>query len=274
MQLTDLFIETGRAINSMFITPYFLYFVYFIAFFFGAWIIINVAIQKVKQFQGKPGKVISTMVTVITVGSIFYSREPEQLLTLFNSFGGFIIILLLGIIFIGAGVGVYYFLYFKLEKNERKISHKVAILFLSIGIFIGASLLVPHFPVGVSDTNKDTCQGLVDAKYCYGAQDAYLMQLKSKGIMFNIFGEIFSIAIPISLLAMIISLIALVFNLGDSQLPLKNNNSIQSDQDRKKHISDYKEQLNSLFLEMQEINNLFNQKINLLNQMQRRKGGL
>lgn len=101
--ILSLFNLIGTSFSGIFKSDNAVYALYFIAFLFGLFSLYRVLLQKVPHLQGKPANVISFMVTIISVGGIFYGKTPVELISLFNGFTGTIVILLLSIGLMGLG---------------------------------------------------------------------------------------------------------------------------------------------------------------------------
>lgn len=152
----DLFKRIGTEFSGLFNEPLALYAIYFAAFFIGTFALYRVLLQRVPHLKGKPANVIAFMVTVISVGAIFYKRSAAELIGMFNGFVVFLILLFFAAIIIG--VGIFYG-----KKFENKF---VKWLIISLSLWLGISILLPAF-VGywIMDTTVDMRIDLASDSY-------------------------------------------------------------------------------------------------------------
>lgn len=134
--IKDLFGKIGENFFGIFTDEKALYALYVIAFFFGIYTIFRILLQKVPQFKGKPANVIAFMITIISVGGIFYGKSNNQLILLFNGFIGFIFMLLLSIGILT--LAIFY-------SNKTKDMPSLRWLIISSGLYITSSLLLSPF---------------------------------------------------------------------------------------------------------------------------------
>jgi len=112
-----------------------IYGIYFLSTFFVIFTVLNTVLQKTKNnFQGKPAKVISTIISIMVVGAIFYKKEVETVVTNYNTVGYGVFVLFFVIAAIG--YGGYLFNKFKKEKKNT-----LAVFLLSFFVWIGTSML-------------------------------------------------------------------------------------------------------------------------------------
>ena len=124
-----------------------LYGIYVMAFLFGTYSMFRVFLQKIPSFHGKPASVISFMISVISVGGIFYGKSADEIIKLFSGVTGFILMLVLSIAIIAG-------MYFWSKKHESGL---IKTLIMSWGIFIGTAILIPVFGefLSVLNSSKD-----------------------------------------------------------------------------------------------------------------------
>lgn len=122
----------GEAIQVIFTSPLILYSLYIFVLFFGLYSLVRRGLNQIQHLEGKPATVVAVGFSIISVGSIAYGKSPQELLSLFHGFLGFILALAIAIgVIVGAIV---------LEKKTEKTSLKVVIV--SIGVVIGINLLL------------------------------------------------------------------------------------------------------------------------------------
>jgi glucan phosphoethanolaminetransferase (alkaline phosphatase superfamily) len=253
MDLTELLETAGNQLHGAINTPEILYMLYFITFFFAIFVIVNIAMQKAPQFKGKPGKVISAMVSVIITGSIFYpTNGPEELLELFNGFGGFIFILALSL---GIGGGAIYLFLKQKEKNFN-----LAMIVLTLGIYICASLMLPmFFETSTLNSSSPNEGGFIG----------------ERTEAFSIFGDLLLWTQTLSLLVFFIFLIRWGFSLfSDENSTTTTKSTDKKTIEHKKRINNFKTLLRAIHNELKDTNNHFNNKINLLNDLRSEIGRL
>ncbi|MFW6285535.1 MAG: hypothetical protein ACOC16_00015 [Nanoarchaeota archaeon] len=133
--IINLFNDTGEGIYKIVGNEQTLYATYFIAFFAIVYKLLHIGLNR-GNFQGKPANVISIMLSVIITGSVFYSKSPTELITLFGDTLGMI----LGIIIAGLIVFFSISMYIK----NKKLNPNGMFLLLTFGIYIASSILIPH----------------------------------------------------------------------------------------------------------------------------------
>ena len=131
--ISKLFNNIGLSFHDIFTSPQALYGLYFIAFFFGMFSLYRVLINKIPHLTGKPANVIAAMVTVISVGGIFYGKNYDELIKLFNGFTGFLLLFL--------AIGILALLIYYGKNKEGALKW----LIMSFGIYISTSILVEPF---------------------------------------------------------------------------------------------------------------------------------
>ncbi|MCA9459038.1 MAG: hypothetical protein KC550_00655 [Nanoarchaeota archaeon] len=134
--ITDLFDAVGKEFETLFSEPGIaLYAIYTIVFFMALFTLIRAALEKVPHLRGKPATVISIAVSIISIGGLFFNKSASEVIAMFSSFGGFILMLIFCAAIIG--LSVYWG-----NKVERKLTKT---LIISWGIFIGTSIVLPVF---------------------------------------------------------------------------------------------------------------------------------
>lgn len=269
-KVVDSLISVGDGIHQIVVGPQTLYMIYFFAFLFGIYALVNAVFQRVApkgngidgnkllMFSGKPGKVIAFMISVISTGGIFYggkmgqARSMEELLYLFNGFGGLLIILFLagGI----AGVGIYYYL--KLKNQEDK---NLPLIILLGAIYIASSLLLPFFVTSANladaTINSKGSVGVGYIGYFTGDTFSFVYDFLDYTSMFSGF----------FLFVFVILYLASLFK-GENKI-LSDSQDGEKSKDNIKRIKDCKRYLNEIMSDLRISNNHFNNKLKLLDQM-------
>ena len=253
MELTRLLEDAGNTVHTFMNTPQILYLIYFISFFFAIFVIVNIAMQKARQFKGKPGKVIAVMVSIIITGSIFHpTNGPKDIIQLFNGFGGFIFILALSLGI--AGGGIYLF------TKQKDKNFNLAMLVLTLTIYIAATLMLPMF---FDVTNEDSSTTYEKGGFIGERTNA-----------FNIFGELLLWIQTLSLIVFLVFLIRWGFSLFGDEAQNNSTTKDKKSQEHQNRINNVKSLLRTLHDELRETNNHFNNKINLLNDLRSEIGRL
>lgn len=237
-----------------------LYLIYLFSFFFVSYTLIHLGLNKLDQFKGKPAKVVAIMVSVMGVGGIFYNKSTAALVTLFNGFGGFIVLLFVAGSLVATGI--FLFLKYK-EKNM-----KIAVLALTFFLYVGTAVILPSFFV------YDKTQG----GYVEGGFIGDLFDGNVKNNPFMIFGSIFNLVNEISLFAMLISLIMVIFDLfgekDENGKSTRKSNKNTEEKKREKDLKTVRSLLGAIGRDLRATNNHFNNKVNILNDIRRQIGNL
>ena len=234
--------EAGIGIDEFMNTVEILYLIYFISTFFVVFTVINTSLQKVKnQFQGKPAKVISTIISILVVGAIFYKRTVVEVVDNYNKVGYGIFVLIFVIIAIG--YGGYLFVKFKKEKKEL-----LATFLLSCFVFLGTSML----------------QGIV---YKNVLQDGGVEKNLVGGIFSILFGGAFeetlmnvvSITHTLSYIVAFITGVILLFQMfGDKESELGSKKDVKKKPDKKeKDVKRVQDLTKRALSELKELNTEF-----------------
>ncbi len=274
--ITELFIRLGQGLFDLIRSENALYGIYLVSFLFAIYALFGYVLrEKVSLFEGngrKAANVVALMVSIISTGAIFYgARSPRELLALFHSFGGFIVVLIIAIAFGGGSI----FLYNKYKESNFKF----AMLCLTLGFYITFSLLLPQFSMsfqtssvfGVSGSISDS-YGKTYFVYTLTQSDSAAMQRVGQSL--GVLGGIISILQSISFLLFIVYLVMVIIDLFKSG----NGSSYQSmakridgkEENNKKDIKAAKGLLGDVINELKEINNHFNNKIHMLNELRTR----
>lgn len=197
--IANLFSDLGLGLASIIQNPNALYAAYFIAFYGIIYWTINIGLSKAALFkeQQKAKKVISVMVSIIVIGSVFYRyRNIEDLLQAMGGFIGTIAILAIGIFFGWLGFSQY---------NKRKESNKlVAVIYLSLCTYIASSLILPLFGT-VTNFSSNTIEM---------GQNTWLYTVViSKFGALRVIGDMLAFIQGISAITLIVSVIWLPFSL-------------------------------------------------------------
>lgn len=132
--VSELFSKVGEGFNTIFKSEQALYGLYFIAFFFGIFTLYRVLINRIPHLQGKPANVIAFMVTVISVGGIFFNKSYSELIGLFNGFTGFLLLLFISI-------GFLMLMFYTAKDKEGTLKY----FFLSFGFYVSSSIISEPF---------------------------------------------------------------------------------------------------------------------------------
>lgn len=269
-RITDSVINLGSGFSSLLNNANALYAIYFLAFFIGFYAMVNVALQKADHFRGKPAKVVAFMVTVIATGSIFYGKDVVTLIQFFNGFGWFLVILVMAIGFGWLGFYLY---------NQNKEGNKnLAMVYLSLGLYVASSLLLPQFdPTMVTFNGKFVIGDNSVSGWVNVASNGGGFIARFGGGAFNVFKDILGFVQPISLIVLIVYLIRLAMGVNvevESRSAGFNNRANEKSYQKVKDIKDAKALLNGSVSELREMNNSFNRKVNLLNNLRRDIGNI
>ena len=245
----------GAGVKEFMTTEEALYVVYFFAFMFTSFQLLNLVFQggffkngdvygnsSKSPFKGKPGKVLSFILSIMITSAIFYGKDYTDVIKMFNNIGGFIFIFVIAAAAIAYGVFL-----FKKNKEEHLT---LAMFLLAFFTYIGTSLLLPHFAEKYS-------AGKV---YEYGGSVIF-------GAGSDVVRSILDGANTISYLLMFIYGIVYLFSFfkTDENTDIKKSFSSKDSEIHEKRIEDFKHILNSLMNELKDVNNHFNNKVNLLN---------
>lgn len=226
--LTDL----GRGFYDIFSTDQVLYGLYIIFFFWAIFAIYNTLLQMAKPIKGRAATVVSAMITLITVGAIFYGKSVEEALSLFNS-----TVILIFILIASGALG------FGLVKMIQKTENKAIKLILgSFMAFLLTSMLVNFNAQGVA-----TGGPFIDVFGDTGAAAVFIDIF----YYFNLGG----------LFGFIIGIIMYVFSLLGSLAPGKTSEKKKEKDD----IQLIRDLLKNIATTINETNNIFKNKLDLLN---------
>lgn len=211
-----------------------LYGLYVIFFSWGLFAIYNKLLQMAKPIQGRAATTVAAMITLITVGSIFYGKSVADALSLFNS-----TVTLIFMLIVGGGFG------FGLVNLIKKTENKSLKLTLgSFMAFILTSMLVTF------NSSNDPVGGIfIDVFGSTGAAAVFI--------------SIFSIFNLGGLFGIFIGLVWYIFTLFGSVIP-----SSSSSVEKKKEKDDIqliRDLIKNLATTINETNNIFKNKIDLLN---------
>jgi len=126
---------------------------------------------------------------------------------------------------------------------------KFGIFFLCLGIYVGTSLLMPHFYIK-TDAQPDG----------YINDEAYLKQIDENGAFAGIFGSIINIVRPFALLGIIGSLFSLIFGIGDEFKDEKKKDKEKKPDKKEKDIKKVQQLTKRALSELKELNTEFAEK--------------
>jgi len=207
------------------------------------------------MFKGRPAKVIAFMITIISVGGIFFKfgQDTTKLVTTFNGVAGFILILFVSLAVIGGG---YAYAFPKDESKKKKQLTQTVIM--SWAIWIGVSILLPVFGNVFEVVSKGSTTVLNSAH-------------ATASFIYNTL----SIIEILSYVVAVVSLIVFGFELFSFGVDSLARTIKSSKPDKKeKEIKEVKKLLKSIINELKGTNDHFNNKVNLLNEIRRRTGNL
>lgn len=262
-RLVENFSKLGEGIKELITGTNSLYAIYFIVFLLGTYALFNKLFQdKITLFSGKAGKVLAFMISIITTGAVFYGsnkgeiRTSEELLYLFNGFGGFIILL-------AFSIGIFYLGYSNFTRY-RESNKNVSYLFLFGGIYLSSSILKTVF------ITEKMITDLVVVNAVRGYM-GYFQPIISEPIFYIL--DYASLIGGVLVFVYLFLVISGLFSNGDTTSTITSRTNKNSEE-HDKRIKDLRGILNYIQNDFKDINIHFNNQVNILNDLRREIGRL
>jgi len=147
--ISNLFERLGGGFLDIYNSEQATYFFLIAGLFWALFVLIHSGLQKVPHLSGKPAKVIAFTVTFMGVTLLVFGKSASEVISLFKGSVGFIFALIFGGIIIASSIWI--------SKKFKDKLHKT--IFISTGIYIGTSFIIPIFDQFFNLVNKHLVDG-------------------------------------------------------------------------------------------------------------------